>query len=417
MDAQSLFRPRIQAPVLERLLAKHPVVVLHGARQTGKTTLARAHPTGDDRTYRTLDNLETLQVAHEDPRALLGADRLTLDEVQRHPEVLSAIKIDVDQDRRPGRFLLTGSANLLLMQTVSESLAGRAVYLPLPPLTWAEVEQRSFGRALDAALEAASIEHLLASFPKAPLTRSLGQALFAGGFPPSALSEDRAFRSEWLDGYVQTYLERDLRQLSAVDSLPEFRRLMQIAASRNGALLNVTSLANDAGLPPTTARRYLNLLEVSFQIHRLPAYAVNRGKRLIKSPKLIWSDAGLSAHLTGFLTEEDLTGSREWGSWVEAWVGQHLWTYASLKSPRPSLCHWRTADGLEVDFVLEHGRRLLPIEVKTTTRPGLRDAKGMRVFLERHPEAPFGILACECAAPAVVASNILAVPISGLLLN
>jgi predicted AAA+ superfamily ATPase len=412
--------PRLQTLLLQKLLQDHPVVILHGARQTGKTTLARIPSVGQGRAYRTLDDLDALDLARRDPTALfLGRERITLDEVQRQPDLLLAIKADVDRRRTPGRFLLTGSANLLLMEKVAESLTGRAVYLCLPPLTWAEVERRSFGRILDVLLERQSVEEALTGLDEASVNpvRPLPAAILAGGYPVPALSDDVSFRSRWFDGYVQTYLERDLRDLSATDRLIEFRRLMQMCAAHNGGVLNVASVAGDAGLSPATARRYLNLLEVSFQIARLPAYAVNRGKRLIKAPKIYWTDTGLAAHLSGIFAEETLVQSREWGTYLENWVGIHLLVYASLKSPRISVSYWRTSNGHEVDFVIEAGKRLMPVEVKATSRPSKEDLRGLNAFLETYPDAPFGVVACQCERPAALSSRALALPIAWLLLG
>ena len=195
-------------------------------------------------------------VAQSDPAALfIGRDHITLDEIQRQPELLLAIKADVDRHRQPGRFLLTGSANLLLMKQVADTLAGRAVYFSLPPLTWAEIEERGYGRTLDLLLEQETLEQVARALPSsvpAP-DRPLEEAVWAGGYPVPALAEDAGFRARWFDGYVQTYLERDLRQLSAIDQLMEFRRLMQLSAVHNGRLLNIASLAGDAGLAAATA--------------------------------------------------------------------------------------------------------------------------------------------------------------------
>lgn len=395
------------------------MVILHGARQTGKTTLALIPSIAQDRSYLTLDDLNTLDLARRDPAALfIGRDHLTIDEVQRQPDLLLTIKADVDRRRTPGRFLLTGSANLLLMEKVAESLAGRAVYFHLPPLTWAEMEGRSFGHTLDVLFKSRSVEEVLGALGEAPVKpgRPLPAAVFAGGYPVPALSEDVSFRAQWFDGYVQTYLERDLRDLSATDHLIEFRRLMQICAAHNGTHLNIASLASDAGLSPATARRYLNLLEISFQVARIPAYAVNRGKRLIKSPRIYWTDTGLAAHLAGIFSEETLSQGREWGTWLENWVGVHLLVYASLKSPRASVFHWRTSNGHEVDFVMEAGRRLMPLEIKTTSRPSRKDLRGLDVFLDTYPDAPFGVVVCQCEQPAALSSRVLALPLAWLLL-
>lgn len=410
--------PRIQTSGLIQALDDHPVVVLQGARQTGKTTIARLPALAEGRGYLTLDDLGNREIARSDPDALfLGRDRVTLDEVQREPDLLLAVKRAVDADRRSGRFLLTGSANLLLMRRVSETLAGRAVYYHLPVLTWPEIEGRQFGGNLGVLLREPSLEAaLLGLQASAPPRRPLPDAILAGGYPEPTLHPDASFCTRWYDGYVQTYLERDLRDLSATDSLVDFHRLMQIAASQNGRLTNVASMSLDAGLSPATARRYIGHLEVSFQVLRIPAYAVNRGKRLIKAPRLFWSDTGLAAHLAGIFDAESLREGREWGAWVENWVCVHLTAYASLQTPRVSLCHWRTSSGHEVDFVLEAGRRLLPIEVKATSKPRWDDARALGIFLDSYPEAPFGVLACSCSEPRALTSRVLALPIEDMLL-
>lgn len=416
-DLHSLV-PRMQTPGLIKTLGHHPVVVLQGARQTGKTTIARLPELGAGRDYLTLDDLGNQEAARADPDALfLGRDRLTLDEVQREPDLLLAVKRVVDADRRPGRFLLTGSANLLLMRRVSETLAGRAVYYQLPVLTWAEIEGGRFGGNLGLLLRETSPDSVLRGLQtSSPPRRLLPDAILAGGYPEPTLHPDPSFRARWYDGYVQTYLERDLRDLSATDSLVDFRRLMQIAAIQNGRLANVASMSRDAGLSPATARRYVSHLEVSFQVLPIPAYAVNRGKRLIKAPRLFWSDTGLAAHLAGIFDAGSLREGREWGLWLENWICIHLSAYASLQTPRVSVCHWRTSSGHEVDFVLEAGRRLLPIEVKSTSRPRRDDARGLEIFLDSYPEAPFGILACGCSEARALSSRVLAIPIEDLLL-
>ena len=410
---------RYQTSALAHTLRRHPVVVLHGARQTGKTTLATLPEVSGDRAYLTLDDFETRDLAQRDPDALfIGRGHVTLDEVQREPDLLIAVKRAVDAGRRPGRFLLTGSANLLLMRRVSESLAGRAVYFQLPGLTWAEVEGREFGRNLAVLVRERSVEAVLCGLePAPPPARPLSEAIMAGGYPVPSLSPDAGFRTRWFDGYMQTYLERDLREFSATGNLIDFRRLMQIAAGRNGALANMASLSRGAGLSPATARRYLGTLEVSFQLLRIPAYAVNRGKRLVKAPRLFWSDTGLAAHLAGIFDAGTLREGREWGAWLENWVCIHLLAFASLQTPRISLCHWRTAAGEEVDFVLESGRTPLPLEVKATARPRGDDARGLNAFLASYPEAPFGILACGCSEPHALSSRVLALPVADLLLG
>ena len=419
VDLQT-YLPRLQGPHLARLLGEFPVVVLIGARQTGKTTLVQSAEIGASRRYQSLDDLSTLDLALRDPSALLiGPQPLTIDEIQRAPQLLLSIKREVDRSRMPGRFLCTGSANLLLMKQVSESLAGRAVYVEIPPFTWAELEQVRTGMILDAAVTSRSARELLAQLApsrKRRLGLSLEESVVRGGFPVPSLTESASTRGRWFEGYVSTYVERDLRLLSAIDDLVAFRRFMQAAALRNAAPLNVAQLAQDAGIPPTTAGRYLSLLEVSFLVWKLPAFTVNRGKRLAKSPRLLWTDSGLAAHLAGFQEGQELAGSRHWGSWLEAWVGHHLRTWASLHDRRPALSTWRTTAGHEVDFIVETGRRLLPVEVKATTRPSGADLRGLEAFLDLHHKANLGLIACNCAEVHAVSSRIVAVPFASLLL-
>jgi len=395
--------PRLVARSLRERLAAMPAVVVTGARQTGKSTLARdLIPVR--RRFLSLDDLDVMDTARRDPDALLGGSQpVTLDEVQRESDLLRAVKRSIDRDRQPGRFLLTGSANLLLMRQVSESLAGRASYLTLWPMT--RREQRGLGTCgLWEELLAAPDEEwldLLAGAPSEPDDwRSLARR---GGFPTPAVHQttDRE-RTIWFDGYVRTYVERDLQALSSISALPDFRRLMQAAALRVGQILNQTQLGRDVALPQPTAHRYLNLLETSYMLVRLPAYAVNRTKRIIKSPKLYWTDTGLALHLGG---ETEPRGAH-----LENLVLQDLLAWRDARLERASLLYWRTTVDEEIDFVIEAAGRLLPIEVKSTTRPRLGDARHLGAFHAEYGEkARAGLLlhagqALEWLGPRVLAA-------------
>ena len=275
-----------------------PVVVLMGARQTGKSTLAQSEPFLADRLYLTLDDPETHERARLAARDLVrSTPRLTLDEVQREPGLLLAVKRAVDEDRprRNGRFVLTGSANLLLMRPVSETLAGPAVYVNLWPLT----RRKRLGLGTPGiwtdllSTPAAEWPDLIASRDGHP--EDWRAEIRAGGYPTPALElgGDDA-RSLWFDGYVRTYLERDLQSLVAVSNRIDFRRLMRAASHRLGGVINQAEIGRDTRVPRATAQRYLDLLETSFQLVRLASFSVNRTKRLIKSPKLYWSDPALA---------------------------------------------------------------------------------------------------------------------------
>jgi predicted AAA+ superfamily ATPase len=363
-------RPRLVAAALRTRLAAMPAVVLTGARQTGKSTLVQMQAR---RRYLSLDELDVADAARREPGLLLGGrDPITLDEVQREPDLLRAVKREVDRDRRNGRFLLTGSANLLLMRQVSESLAGRASYLTLWPLT--RREQLGLGRCgrweeLLSAPEEEWIGILEDSDDEPEEWRALARR---GGFPTPAVHLRRAEeRRVWFDGYIRTYLERDLQDLASIASLPDFRRLMRAASLRLGQMVNQTELGRDAALPQATVHRWLNLLETSYLLVRLPAYAVNRTKRLIKSPKAYWGDVGVALHLAG---------GEPGGAHLENLVLCDLLAWRDARLDRAEVGYWRTASGEEVDFVVEDGDRLLPIEVKASGRPTLADTAHLRSF-------------------------------------
>jgi len=402
MDDRTL--PRLVAKTLRERLRVMPAVVVTGARQTGKSTLAQELTPGKRR-FLSLDDLDVVDAARRDPEALVGgAQPVTLDEVQREPDLLRAVKRTIDRRKAPGQFLLTGSANLLLMRQVSESLAGRASYLTLWPMT--RGEQRGLGRC-GAWEELLSVQDeawldTLSDQPDAPEDwRALARR---GGFPTPAVHLGTANeRAVWFDGYVRTYLERDLQALSAISGLPDFRRLMRASCLRLGQLINQTEIGRDAALPQPTVHRYLNLLETSYLLVRLPAYAVNRTKRLIKSPKLYWGDTGVALYLSG----ETEPG----GAHLENLVLQDLLVWRDARLERAELYYWRTTIGEEVDFVIEAGGRLLPIEVKATTRPALRDAANLRTFRgEYGKKARAGLLLHTGTKLEWLTPDVLAVP-------
>lgn len=376
-------------PLLHSACAAHPVVVLTGARQVGKSTLLRRTEPFASWRYHTMDDFDTLRQVRENPASLwAGANEVVLDEVQKALELLPAIKRAVDEHPGRYRFILSGSANLLLMGNVSESLAGRAVYLVLDPLTLGELHGQPPPALLTDALAGKWPEE--GTLPD-PLPELL--PLLQRGFMPALLGlteQDSILR--WWEGYVATYLERDLRQMSQVESLMDFRRVMALLALRTGQLLNQSDVARDAGRSQSSIHRYLNLLEATHLFERVPAYLVSHTTRLLKSPRAFWSDVGLAVFLAGYYSPHDLAGARELGAFFETLIYQHLRVSTSLLTPRARLHFWRTQTGDEVDFVIEHGRRVLGIEVKMTDAPGYRHAAGLVKFLGEHPQAVGGIL-------------------------
>jgi predicted AAA+ superfamily ATPase len=403
-DMNNQILPRLVGPSLASCLRVMPAVVVTGARQTGKSTLVQDLVPGS-RNYFSFDDLDVVDAARRDAETLLGGTSpVTLDEVQREPDILRRVKRAIDRNRRPGRFLLTGSANLLLMRKVSESLAGRASYLTLWPMTLRE--QQGLGRCglweeLLAARDADWLDLLAAQSDTAEDWQAVARR---GGFPTPALrlhkDTDRAI---WFDDYVRTYLERDLHDLSSVATLPDFRRLMKAACFRLGQLANQTELGRDITLPQPTVHRYLNLLETSYLLVRLPAYAVNRTKRLIKSPKLYWGDTGVALHLA--------EGEKPRGAHLENLVLCDLLAWRDARLERADLFYWRTAIGEEVDLVIQAAGRLLPVEVKVSGHPSVGDARHLRTFrAEYGKKSRAGLLLHTGRTLEWITSDVLAAP-------
>jgi hypothetical protein len=382
-----------------------PVVVVTGARQTGKSTLVRELEAAGPRLYVTLDDLDALAQAQREPDDLVRrAPTMTIDEVQRAPDLLLAVKRAVDEGEQAGQFVLTGSANLLLARTVSESLSGRAAYITLWPLT--RREQLGFGSAgiWDTLLDSPPEDWAEVVASESGPEESWQDLVLRGGFARPALELTAAdARRDWFDGYTRTYIERDLQDLANIGALADFRRAMRAAALRGGQMQNQTEIARDVGVSLPTLHRWLNLLEVSYQLVRVPAYSVNRTKRLIKTPKLYWGDVGHAIFLAG----EPSPG----GAHLENLVLLDLLAWRESSPHRAEILYWRTTNGEEVDFVVEAGSRLLPIELKATRRPRVSDAAGLRAFREEYgPSALPGLLLHTGTDITWLSPGILAAP-------
>ena len=370
----------------QRALRVSPVVVLLGARQTGKTTLVRSHPALSQHTYLTLDDFDLRTQATQNPEVVAQrANFLIVDEVQRSRDLLIAIKRAVDDDpqRTRGRFVLTGSANLLMIERVAESLAGRAIYVTLWPFTRRERQGSGTAGAWQQLVSTPSSGWREILEGQTAPREDWRAAVHAGGLPvPSRELTDDTERQDWYRGYTQTYLERDIQDIRAVEHLPDFRRLLRAASLRIGSLLNQTELGRDVGISQPQVHRFLNIMETSYQIIRVPAYSVNRTRRLIKTPKLYWSDTGLAMHLAG---ETEPRGAH-----LENLVLLDLIAWRDSAEQRPEILYWRTTAGTEVDFVIETPRRLLPVEVKSSARVTTSDAAGLETFLDEYGDGADG---------------------------
>jgi predicted AAA+ superfamily ATPase len=361
---------------LELALAALPVVVLTGARQTGKSTMAQH--LWPQRRYLTLDDLDLLHQAKHEPETLLVNPPMTIDEVQRAPELVLAIKRYVDKKRRAGDFLLTGSAQFSLMHDIVDSLAGRAAYLDLHP--FAPQEWRGDASSL--------IDEIFSQSPNFDLFKDKSGSwqtwLLRGGFAPALHCVSDDSRSLWFGSYVKTYLERDLRQLSYIENLSDFQRLMQVAAQRTARIVNQADIARDAGLSSATCHRYLNLLETGCQIERIKAFTANPSLALVKSPKLLWCDSGLSAWLAGIDDTAGLNRRSDSGFWLEQAIFQSLQAWRSADPFKRKISYWRTRSGAEVDFVLEKQDRIVAMDIKMSSRLKADDIASVKQFMELH---------------------------------
>jgi len=400
-----IYKERRLAPQIKSAIRTFPVVVISGARQVGKSTFLQNELR--DFKYLSLDDFSTIKQAKADPSSLwIDVDRVIVDEAQKAPEVFSAIKLSVDSSKRKSKFVISGSSNLLLMKGISETLVGRAIYFEMFPMTYSELESKT--ETVKNFLDLWKSDYKPKSQEYKPLNPI--QPILKGFMPPLIYLTNRRNILLWWEGYVRTYLERDIRELTQIESLIDFKRVLDSLAIRTGNILNQTEISRDTGVSQPTVYRYIKLLEVSNIIKRVPAYYKSRTKRITKSPKIFFIDPGLSTYLSGYHDEELLRNAREVGNFFETMIFLHLKVLSELMVPKANIFYWRTTTGKEVDFVLEHGRRLLAVEVKLTKNPSFGDAKNLISFIEDNPETTRGILIHAGGSVKWLHSKVLAVP-------
>lgn len=411
MAKASVFFPRSLNKTLLEAAEAFPCVMLTGARQVGKSTLLQAIlPAGT--TYVTLDDFSTAEAARRDPHLFLEmyGGPLCIDEIQYAPELLRAIKVKVDADRRPGMYYMTGSQRFLMMKDVTETLAGRIGLVELYTLSQREAEKRGENVGVFDA------EHPLSIMENAPLCsiEELYRRIWKGGYP-ELHRNPKMPRDLFFASYLKTYIERDVAALTQVGDKGAFQDMMHAAANLTGQQLVYSDLARDVGVSMPTVKRWVSILETSGIITLLRPYSTTTSKRLTKSPVLHFMDTGLCTWLADIKTPEELAQHRRLsGHILESWVfGQLMRRYCN-KGAEPRLHFFRESNGAEVDILLESGQTLYPIEIKRSLSPKLDDLKGMRAIPFGNRRAGKGMVFCPIQQPLPLGEGHIALPISAL---
>lgn len=371
--------PRFIQKKIEEALQDTPVVFINGPRQSGKSTLV--HLLAQDRDYITLDDLLELEAARSRPQSFFDSkgSRIIIDEIQRAPELFLVIKKLVDEDRRPGRFLLTGSSNILLLPNISDSLAGRMEILTLYPLSALELQNKP----VDLIASLFDLER----FPTVNQEKRLNR-MIRGGYPEVQERENPKRQTAWFQSYLTTILERDVRDLSQIEGLTRLPHLLKLLATRSGNLLNFDEISRSSNISSTTLKRYFTLLRTVFLIHLLPAWSNNRGKRLVKSPKLYLNDTGVLSYLLGLNLQGMQNNQKSWGKLVETYVINELLKQATWSEQIVHLYYYRTLSGYEVDVILEsQDGRIVAIEVKASDHVTMADFKGLKHLQQEMSES------------------------------
>ena len=407
-----VFYERYVRPRLVEALLDTPVVLVHGPRQCGKTTLVRQVGDAEGFDYLSFDDDVLLASAQEDPVSFVAdlPERAVLDEVQRAPWLFTSLKSEIDRNRRPGRFILTGSANVLLVPRLSDSLAGRMEILRLHPLAQVELE----GKAPNFLNALFSRNFTLGRWKR--LGRVLAERIAAGGYPAALARPSPRRRAVWYRDYIETIVQRDVRDITRISSLDALPRLLGLAAGQTARLINVADLASPFQLSRPTIRDYITLLERVFLLEELQPWHTNRLSRLIKTAKLHVGDTGLACALLG-LDGAALAGDRTLlGQMLETFVFQELRRQASFQEDLFSFYHFRDKDGAEIDIVLERGgRQIAGVEVKAAATVTAADFRGLRKLREAVGDRfTSGIVLYDGETTAPFGDGLYAVPIRRL---
>ena len=409
MNTASLY-PRWIEPRIDEALLDTPVVLLAGPRQAGKTTLVRQFAERGLH-YLTLDDELTLLSAREDPVGMIrNLDRAVIDEIQRAPELLLAIKKTVDADRRPGRFLLTGSANLMALTTVADSLAGRMETLMLLPLSQSEIENRP-ANWIDRVFAG----EILTSNPPV-LGSNLVERVLRGGYPEAVARPTEKRRTAWARQYIDAILQRDVRDVAEIDKLDQLPRFLRALAQTAGQMCNYSELGGQVGLDGKTVSRYISVFEQMYLLKRIDVWARNRLKRVVKTPKLQFIDSGLLGVLTNIGHKDVELDKTGYGHILESFVFSELLKHTATSDDDYRLLYYRDADKYEVDVVIENSAgQLLGVEVKASATVRERDLRGLKKLSSlAGDQFKAGVLLYDGDETMPLGSNLWAVPLSTL---
>jgi predicted AAA+ superfamily ATPase len=409
---ETIFYPRFIQERMHEALADSPVVLIHGPRQCGKSTLARKVGDLMGYVYHTFDDDVLRAAAAADPIGFVGdlSGKVILDEVQRVPELFTSLKVTIDRDRTPGRFILTGSANVLLLPALADSLAGRMEILRLHPLAQTELAGVR-GHFLDNLY---NVNFTHGSHQRLGIV--LAERIVAGGYPAALVRSTPRRRSAWYRDYIETLVQRDVRHLARISALDALPRLLTLAAGQTARLLNISDLASPFQVSRPTIRDYLTLLGNVFLVDELPPWHTNRLSRLIKTPKLHLGDSGVACSLLGVTAETLMADRHLMGQLLETFVYQELRRQAGWREIQTKFYHFRDKDGVEVDMVLEtEGRQLSGIEVKAAATVTAADFRGLRKLRDAAGERfSAGVVLYDGETTASFGERLFAVPIRTL---
>ncbi len=409
----------IERAILSKLQAAvkdSPAVILHGARQTGKTTLVKqlAELTrGPKYAYITLDDLQTRALIERDPSGFVTnlPERVILDEIQLAPDAFRAIKLSIDENRKPGRFILTGSANALLIPKLADALVGRVELHALYPLSQSEIEQTR-SNFIDTVF-AGNLKSKIGN--RFTITKAdLAKRVAIGGYPEVVLHRRNGRHTEWFNSYINTIIQRDIRDLADIEGLAMLPRTLALLAARAANLSNLAELTRTLGIPHTTLKRYLALFEATFLLQLLPAWSGNIGKRMVKAGKIMLTDTGLLCHLMGIDDVRLSQDSYLFGQLLENFGFTEIKKQSTWAKTDVQLMHFRTHTDQEVDIVLEHrDGRLFGIEIKSTATPTAKDFSGLELLRETLGDRFIGgALLCTSNQVLPVSDRIVSAPIS-----